>query len=110
MRSGLVVIAIAAFAVGGGASHVAPPARNPVSHSVLVAPAAIAAPRSPEIAVPAPSPLEVRVTAAGRPVAAAEVRIADGSESAPRIVTTDADGIARVSGLGSGPYGGGAVS
>jgi len=107
MRSGAIVIAIASFAVGGGAAHVPPPASTPAPRSAAIAlapPASRAVPRAPATAAAPRSSLEVRVTAGGRPAAAAEVRIADGSELAPAVVETDVDGIARFPDVGPGPY------
>lgn len=104
MRSGVIVIAIASLAVGGGTWQPLPPASTPPARSAVVAVAPVAAPRSPAISVAARATLDVRVTAAGRPAGAAEVWIADGSERAPTVIETDSDGIARIPDLGPGPF------
>ncbi len=103
MRSHIIVIAVASFAVTGGASHVTPPPRVPVA-----APARITAPRVgvpvAQIVVPVASAIEIRVLAGGRPAAGAEVRIADGSEQPAQIVKTDREGLARLDDVGPGPF------
>lgn len=101
MRAGVIVIAVASFAVTGGTSQVTPPAPNTTAPRAA---ARLSAPAPPQIAVAAPAVLEIRVVAAGRAVAAAEVRIADGSELAPVVVMTDREGIARVAVSGAGPF------
>ncbi len=102
MRSGILVIAVASFAVAGGTSHVPPPA--PTAPSPAAASAArvpIAATRPP-IAPRPRTTLEVRV--AGDGADSAEVQLSDGSELPPAIARTDRQGVARFTDLGSGPF------
>ena len=67
--------------------------------------AAIALPMLPhvEAAVPVTRGLVARVVADGKPVANAEVTIADGSEAAPRVVRADRDGVVHVDDVAPGP-------
>jgi murein DD-endopeptidase MepM/ murein hydrolase activator NlpD len=103
MRSGIIVIAIASFAVTGGTSHVSPPATSPPVAARANVTRTIPAP-PPQITAPARTTLEVRVAVDGRAPDAAEVRISDGSELPPVIARTDREGIARFTDLGAGPF------
>jgi murein DD-endopeptidase MepM/ murein hydrolase activator NlpD len=103
MRSGVIVIAVASLAVTTGTSRIAPPTN--ASRPVAVGATHIAVPRpEPGIAVPMRATFEARVVVGGKPVAAADVRVSDGSELPPLIARADDEGIARFSDLGPGPF------
>ena len=101
MRSGVIVIAIASFAVTAETSH--PRTTAPLAHAPRVeARTVVPAPR--QSALPARTTLVARVVVNGHPADTVEVRISDGSALPPAIARTDREGIARFTDLGPGPF------
>ena len=102
MRSGVIVIALASFALTAETSH--PQTAAPAQTAPLAGTRSLVPASPPQIPVPARTTLEARVILDGHPADAVEVRISDGSELPPAIVRTDREGIARFTDLGPGPF------
>jgi murein DD-endopeptidase MepM/ murein hydrolase activator NlpD len=68
------------------------------------APVAVTLPRAPEAPPVPPRGLVAHVLAAGKPIATAEVAIADGTGPVLATARSDRDGVVRFDGLAPGPY------